>query len=137
MESPEGGKATTEIWLPDHKCNKKTNFYAGKRVNSSQISAFPNQLQLLATCKLLVSLGSGRADLIFILVYKPSILNLFTNYSKFMYSIHPNCTLSIPITLEYRVPLLKDANLLIFQIGSTVHRRTYILLLTRQQNSMC
>ena len=42
---------------------------------------FPNQLQLLATYKLLVSLG-------LISQYKPFVLNLCTDYSKFMYSIY-------------------------------------------------
>ena len=46
------------------------------------------------------------------------------------------CTLSIPPALEYLVPLLKDANLLInnllslFQIGSTVQWVTSVLSIT-------
>ena len=49
------------------------------------ILVFPNQLQLPATFKLLVSLGSSSVDLISL--YKPFVLNLCMDDSKLMYNV--------------------------------------------------
>ena len=77
-------------------------------IELKQSLLFLNQLQSLATCKLLVSLGSSREQ--FYIPVKLFVLNLCTDRSKHMYSTYPLYNFILLIR-SISFLLLKDAYL--------------------------